>query len=242
MKKKIFALALAAVMLVSGAMTAMAATEVDCSGWWIAHSEGYEVTAEGVTLEFKSTTYADATANWNTPIYVIYSADEAFAGGAAVSTAPGYAEYFVMRSDLYGWSGAAIDASLTGKNTNDAEYANLITKEGVPADDAAWATWLTANKAGVDCKVTAKLDGSNAVVTIENNGVKSTAKIPVDTSKKVYVSLGGELCKLTNIKTVEDAPANPDVPAKGDMSSVMTYVVLFFGAALVVVAARKRFA
>ena len=251
MKKKFLAVVMAATMTLASAFTAFAApADVDCTGWWAAHSEAIEVTTDGVKATFKSTTYADATLNWDSPIYVLYSADDAFAGGAGISDTAGYAEYFVMRSDLYGWSGAAIDASLATKNTNDAEYADLIVKEGVPADDAAWTAWLEANKAGVDVTVTAKLDGNNAVITIENNGVKSTATIPVDTSKKVYISLGGELCKLTNINVEPLTPAgngagdgdgdgNGGNVQTGDVATVLP-VVLLAGAAVAVVVLKKR--
>ena len=63
-----------------------------------------------------------------------------------------------------------------------------------------------------------------------------------DLSAGCHVFFTGDAGVEMTITPVEKAAANPDVPAKGDMSSVMTYVVLFAGAALLVVAAKKRFA
>ena len=173
------------------------AEEIDCTGWWAAHSSAKEVTADGFELTFKSKTYDTATANWNTPVYVVYTADEAFAGGAGIKNTAGYAEYFVMRSDNYGWAG---DFNTAGAADLEAKKGITVVSEGVPADDAAWATWLEGNKAGVDCKLSAKLDGENAVVTLENNGIKTTATIKVEAGKTIYVSVSGELCKITDLK------------------------------------------
>ncbi|MBE5921731.1 MAG: hypothetical protein E7269_03140 [Lachnospiraceae bacterium] len=209
MKKRILAVALAATMALTSAISAMAASlaDVAATGFWAAHSEGVEVTEEEVTITFKSTTDAAATDNWNAPMYVLYSADEAFAGGVVSETA-GYVEYFVMRADIYGWAGAGIpNADYVGGNTATT-MAECVTTTA-PAD---WAAWLAANQAGIDCTVTAKLDGSNAVVTMTVGEAVSTATIPVDTTKTVYITLSGEKCTLTDITVVEDAP-EADAPS-----------------------------
>lgn len=253
MKKKFFALALAVVMLVSGAMTTMAATtELDCNGWWSGHTEGYEVTADGVTIEFTSTTYETAVNNWDGPLYVLFSADTNNTLGNKVTDLAGYVEYFVARGDAYAWSGAGIaNADLVGKNTNDAVYADYYTKDETNAD---WDNFLANAKAGAKGTITAKLEGSNAVVTMDFNTVKTTATIPVDTTKTVYICLTGENTKLTGITEVvaepdtttpstEGTTETPVAPEKGDFASVGTMVVLA-GAALIVVAfvSKKKFA
>ncbi len=181
-------------------------TKVEATGWWVAHSKAFEVTADGITVTFKSVTDEAAASNWNTPIYVAYGADEAFKGGAGIATTPGYTEAFVMRSDNYGWAPANANGVTGDVNTGAAldnfTAAGFTTSaENAPADDAAWKTWLDANKAGVTVTLTAKIDGENVVVTFENNGLKSTTSIPVAmfAGKTPYVSVSGELCTLTEI-------------------------------------------
>ena len=216
MKKKLLAaVLLAATMILTNVSSVFAAETVDCTGWWAAHSSSVEVTETGVKVTLHSVTYANAEKNWNSPIVVLYSADEAFAGGAGISDTAGYYEYYVVRSDAYGWT----SANTTPASTNTNDHPEIFTER----DDAegAWDNFLANNKAGVDVTVTAKLDGSNALITVENNGVKSTSSIPVDTSKTVYISLGGELCTLTNITAV---PLSNDNNA-GD-SNVLTYALV----------------
>lgn len=165
-------------------------TEVDCSGWWVAHSSGVEVTKEGVKLTFKNTTYDSATANWNGPIYVLYTGNEPLVNG------DGYVEYAVMRGDLYGWTPTCNTAE-TDKWT---AAGHTFTANGADFDEAGWAEWLKGLKAGQNCTVTAKLVDGGVQVKMTVGKAVSTATYKVDTTKPVYISLGGELCKLTNIE------------------------------------------
>ncbi len=224
MKKKIFAVALAAAMTVTSAMSAFALeTELDCTGWWTAHADGIEVTAEGVEFNFKNTTYAevDATAhdgkvvNFDTPIVVIYNSTDGAIGKAGDA---GYTEYVVIRSDLYAWSGtnnSNDNDSIADNQWNESGYA--MEKIGVPADAAAWAEWLAANQKGVDCNVKATLNGKNVVVELTVNGVTSKTTVPVDPANKIYMSISGEHCKITNITQVNGTAAGTgtNTPAAG---------------------------
>jgi len=169
--------------------------DVDATGWWAAHSESILVDEAGVLIQFETQTYETATNNWNAPIYVVYTADEAFAGGAGISDTPGYAEYAVVRSDLYGWTPTT--------NTNDVEgweAAGNTWEADAPTD---WSTWLTELKAGGFGIIMAYLEDD--VLTIyygvgaDTEAATSVAQIVVDSSKPVYLSLTGELCTLTNI-------------------------------------------
>lgn len=196
MKKTLFAVALTAVMTVAGAVSAFAADDtLDCPGFWAAHTAGYEVTAEGFEVTCTSTTYADVSANWNTPFYVVYTADEAMVNGT------NYVEYLVARSDIWCWSpnGDAVAGLGDG----------YVWKTDLTDAWESWESWVAANQAGVTVTVKAKLVGSTAVITMENRGAISTATIPVDTSKKVYVSLSGDHCTLTNIKSVSGSTSTP---------------------------------
>lgn len=214
MKKKIFAVAMATTMVLSSAMTA-AAEDVDCSGWWVAHSKSYEIDADGLTLNFNAKSYADAANNWNSPIYVVYTAEAPFEGGAAVSTAAGYVEKFVMRADNYGWIGDN-NTGATLQGLLDAGFT-VGEASGVPADDAGWAAWLEGCKAGTTGTLKATKGDGNVNVVFTVNGLTSNITIPVDTSKAVYVSLTGELCAISNITEVqadaEEPSSSPDTDA-----------------------------
>ena len=264
MRKKLLTVALAATMAVASVFSAFA-EDVDCTGWWAAHSAGTEITTEGVEIDFHTQSYDNATNNWNTPIYVLYSGDEAKVNGA------GYKEYFVARSDAYGWT----PTSNTGPEENDnvgkgidkfKSEGNAWEVSGVDGID--WASWLTANKSGVDCKIKATRNGNNVVVEFTNNGVTSKATIPVEDGKKAYLSVSGELCKITNLTAKANAgtPATPDprtapsddkknepttaapagskdnvTPSKtGDTAAVAVVAIVALGAAVAVVASKKK--
>ncbi len=235
--KKFFAVAVATVMTLAMSVSAFAAADVDCSGWWVAHSEAVEVTAEGVEITFKNTTEEGASQNWNGPIWVLYSADEAFAGGAGISNTPGYTEYWVMRGDNYGW-GNAVYYGVTGDlNTNTADNLTAAGITWTPDADAVWDNFLTDLKAGADCKATAKLVDGKAVVTFSVAGVDTKIELPVDTAKKTYISLGGELTDLTNIEVKAMAK---DTPATGDFTAVLPVALVAVAAMAVVVVMKKR--
>lgn len=173
-------------------------TEVDCTGWWKAHSTGVEVTKDGIELTFKNTTYADAKECWNGPIYVLYTGSEPLVNG------DGYAEYAVMRGDLYGWTPTC--------NTNEADKwtaaGHTFTASGVDLSvEAEKAEFIKNLKAGVDCKVTAKIVNGGVQVKMTVGKAVSTATYKVDTTKPVYISVGGELCKLTKIEAKAMATA-----------------------------------
>ena len=196
MNKKIFAGVLASALAVTCAANVSALqTELDCSGWWTAHTDGVEITADGVEVTFTSTTYADAANNWNAPIYVVYSGDEAKVNGA------GYAEYYVCRADMYGW----VAPDLGDYNTNGDLPAGWSWERTAEPD---WDNWLANCQAGVSGTVKATKGNGNVTVVFTVNGATSTTVIPVD-SDTVYVSLSGELCKLSNIKLVDNTPAAP---------------------------------
>lgn len=223
MKKKFLAFGLTAAMVLGSAFSAVA-EDIDCTGWWAAHSAGVEITTEGVEIDFHSQTYDTAEVNWDTPDYVVYAADSEFEGGAGISDTAGYTEYFVMRSDNYGWKGAA--------NTHDMEALAAagvsVESTGVPANDTEWAAWLAANKEGVDCKIKAtKTADDKVVVEFTNNGLTSTATITVDAEKTIYLTVTGELCKVTNLTTKaienedpsEEQPTSKDSPQGGDVET-----------------------
>lgn len=240
--KKILTIALVLVMLSVCALPVFAAEktlpDLDCSGWWVAHSEGVEITADGVEITFTNTTYESAAENWFGPLWILYTGDEAKVNGA------GYVEYWVQRGDNYGW---CVASQYYGVDLNRWSDAAALAEKGISFTDAFaegfdWANFLPALKAGAEVKITAKLDGSNVLITTEVGGITNNATLPVDTSKPVYLSLSGEMTKLTNIVvTTADAPVDPeptpdpvDPPKTGDIFGVVVALMAVSGTALVV--------
>ncbi len=270
MRKKLLTVALAATMAVASVFSAFA-EDVDCTGWWAAHSQGYEIGANGVDLTFSSKSYDEAASNWNTPIVVVYAADAKFAGGAGMSDTAGYTEYAVIRSDAYAWGPANANGTTGDVNSgagadNWAAAGYTMENTGVPADDAGWAAWLEANKAGVNCTVKATKNNDKVVVELTNNGVTSKTTIPVDASKTIYISVSGELCKVTDLKEAAGgAPSTDPTPAPsddkkdepttapagskdnnvkpsqtGDTAAVAVVAIVALGAAVAVIASKKK--
>lgn len=153
--------------------------------WWGNHSYGEEVTSEKKTVEFKSKSEFYAIANHQTPTLVVYYGDENKVNGE------GYDEIFVNRSDMYGWSGNA--------NTNNPEAITEAGFEYTKGDALPDADWLAANRKGVDVSFTSQIVDGNAVITFDNNGVTSTLKFKADTSRKLYVSVTGERCRVKGL-------------------------------------------
>ncbi len=171
--------------------------ELDCEGWWTAHTSGIEVTSDGVALTFKNNTYSAAANQWEVPVVVAYAGDEAKVNGA------GYDEYAVIRGDAYAWTTKAADAN-TGAGL--AAWSNLGYT--FQSNASTFDTWLADNKAGTDCKVQAIKKDGKVIIETTVGSVTSYTTFPVDAGKKVYISLSGEKCKLTNIKTAQYTAIN----------------------------------
>lgn len=159
---------------------------LDCPGWWQAHTAGMEITEEPQTYTFHSKTYGGATANWNTPVFVVFSSEDGLVKEAGDE---GYTEYGVIRSDHFHWGDSISETSVVYPAGFDADW------------DASWAAWQAANRAGVDCTVTTQLYNGYALVGVSNNGITTTYAININPAVKNYLSLTGELCTLSNLQT-----------------------------------------
>ena len=115
----------------------------DCtSGWWTEFSDYYTL-QPSTTLHWEFTNYTSGGGNWNNWNLCVSTNAE--------RNADGYAEYFVIRSDLYGWGDS---------NYNAANWSN----EGYPSDDAGWATFRT-NMQGAKVTIDLVRSGSNVTAT-----------------------------------------------------------------------------
>lgn len=121
----------------------------DCTtGWWGAHLDAYVKVPAGETRAFSFTNLGGA-ANWNNYVVVLRNA--------------ALAEYVVVRSDNFGW---------TGDNSGPYGWKNCTAGSTGAAD---WATWL------------AGMNGAKVVVyvTNNNNGTADVLAITTGTDGKV---------------------------------------------------------
>jgi hypothetical protein len=93
--KKIFTFIVAALFsTMAMASTTIVGNEDNTSGWWEAFSDYYTI-APNKTLTLKFQNFSSKTENWNNWISVVTT--------DADRSGEGYAEYFVLRADNYGW-------------------------------------------------------------------------------------------------------------------------------------------
>ncbi len=155
---------------------------VDCVGWWTAHSDGIEIGEEPIRIKYNTISYQQAVENWHTPLMVFFSSLNQSVGGMI------YNEFCVVRTDGYGWNIGA-DAL---------EFSSEFQESGVD-----YPTWLSKNKSGVrDCEIEVVRIDDTVIVTNVNSGlkVKASIRIPLSNALPVCLSLSGELCTISNIR------------------------------------------
>jgi len=127
----------------------------DCSSaWWTVFSDYYTLSAEQ-TFHTQFINHTSGGGNWNNWNLCVSTEAE--------RNATGYAEYFVIRSDLYGWG--------------DCYSSGTWTSEGYPSDDAGWTQFradmegavvdLTVARSGATVKVTAVAKCTNGTTYTE---------------------------------------------------------------------------
>ncbi len=163
--------------------------ELVCDAFLSAQTSGQEVTESGTALTFRNTSDASAANNWETPVVIGYTGSEPIFNGA------GYKEYVVVRSDNWAWGPAGVGDKAAA--TWASSGYNMTSNVGDPFD---WAAWLASNKSGTDCKVQAVKADGKVYIEFTNGSITSVTSFPVADGEKIYISLSGEKCKLTNIK------------------------------------------
>ena len=154
---------------------------LDCAGWWTAHTEGIEITDEPVRVTYDSISYSQAKENWHTPLVVVFSSLDKLVNGVL------YEEYSVIRSDAYGWGVDGIGFS---------------SKVIYPDRWSSWKEWLAANKEGIHGSITAFRNENTVIIRQNNHGVIVTSSIQVPTGRELPIcfALSGELCAISNIR------------------------------------------
>lgn len=192
--KKALAGVLAGVMVLGSTVSAFGATlsNMTCGTWWESHSKGILLEdGKEVNIKFSQTT--TGSNNWDSATYVVYTSSD---GNYGVAGDAGYVEYFVGRSDVYGW---CADANVGGGNTIDGLTGGLsFAINAAPADDDAWAAWRKGLKSQ-SSTIVAKRDGKTVTVTYTVGACSGTATLPVGSASKVYIGLTGENCTISGI-------------------------------------------
>lgn len=113
--------------------------------FWTDTSDGYEV-KDGATVTIKMNNYSDGRNNWDNFVLGFSNTAVTTDKLAGVADFPGYAEWFVLRADAYGWA---------------PEGAVFTPTYEAPAD---WITWLNLM---TDAEVTAVITRNGGEITVD---------------------------------------------------------------------------
>ena len=123
----------------------------DCSAaWWTTFSDYYRIPENG-TLHLKFENHTSGGGNWNNWNLCV-ATDDVRGGG-------NYAEHFVMRSDLYGWGGAA--STYNAANISNEGYGDW---DQFRADMEGAQVEITLERKGEEIYMTAVATAKNGTV------------------------------------------------------------------------------
>lgn len=140
------------------------------TSWWGDWTRSWEI-ADGQTVTVKLNNYSLGGSNWNN--YCTVFTNVATPGHSAPSNVEGYAEYAVVRADLYGWG----DTSYVMTSFE----CNWFVSDNADND---WAAWREGMK---DAEVTLVITRNGSEITMEAtmvcaNGSNYTSKMVIATS------------------------------------------------------------
>lgn len=172
-------------------------------------------------------TDAASTNLYEAPCYFIYTNSE-----NKFNTAD-YKELIFARGDVWCWFNAD-----TAQNPDALPDGATFTRT-FPED---WTAWTAAMKAGAECKLVVKYDGSTVTATYTVADASTVASFPVSipSGSNLYLGLTGEKVELTDITVADEYVTT--ISGKGDVLPVLPVVLVLLGGAVVIVASKKRFA
>ena len=181
------------------------------------------------TFTFKGTGTDAASKNYyETPCYFVYTNSENKFNVAD------YKELIFVRGDVWCW----FDGDAVNKTPDKLPEGTTFTRT-FPVD---WDAWVAANKAGADCKIVVKYDGKTVTATFTVADATTVASFPVTipSGSKLYLGLTGEKVAITDIEVADEYVKT--ITGTGDFNMVLPLVLVLFGGAVVIVAAKKRIA
>lgn len=133
--------------------TAIVGAEDNSAAWWTAFSDYFKVpTNKLLHLEFVN--HGTGVNNWN-------NWNLAVANETGDRDAEGYAEYFVLRSDAFGWGNGDFDLSMISQNYPDTDGNDDIWNDFRTTMQGAYVTLEVDHSATGNVYITAKAKGTN---------------------------------------------------------------------------------
>jgi len=151
--------------------TAIVGPEDNSAGWWAYFSDYFAIpTNKLLQLEFVN--HGTGINNWN-------NWNLAIVNEVGDRDADGYAEYFLLRSDAYGWGNDDFALSMISHNYSDTDGDGDIWNDFRTTMQGAYVTLVIDHSATGNVFVTATAVGSNGVELVETykQPVSATADI-----------------------------------------------------------------
>jgi hypothetical protein len=179
----------------------MVGNEDNSSGWWTAFSDYFTIPSNKL-LHMEFINYGSGVSNWNNWNLIIANLPSHSTDNPDLDADPNYKEYFVLRSDAYGWGGTM--ASVDEKYTFD---IGMIAQD-YPDTDGDGDIWndfrITMQGATVSIEVDHSATG-NAYVTaiaVGTNGttITETYQQGVSATEDIVASLVADASHFKMIK------------------------------------------
>jgi len=139
--------------------TPIVGAEDNSAGWWTAFSDYFAIpTNKLLHLEFVN--HGTGTNNWN-------NWNLAIANEVADRDADSYAEYFLLRSDAYGWGNGDFALNMITQNYPDTDGDGDIWNDFRTTMQGAYVTIEVDHSATGNVFVTATAVGSNGITLVE---------------------------------------------------------------------------
>ena len=157
---------------------------VQVDGYRSSSSKGIELDGP-LQISFRSKSLPTSRLIWHCPFVSVYSSDD------GEVTGDNFREFALVRFDGEVWDDGEFASNEFFINQNDAF-------EG-------WDNWKNCNRNGMDCVVHIKRDGKVIILSTENCGIflKCTTRLKNE-NEKVYISITGDQCAITNIRINKD--------------------------------------
>lgn len=155
------------------------------AAFWSAFSNAVEVN-DGETKTITFNNYSDCAANWDNYVVAITNTATTSDLAPSADNYAGYAEYAVVRADLFGWGDASYAGTFEGSWGDDWEaFANMMS--------AAKVT-LAVSRSGADVTLNATILGSDGVEYTSTSVITSTLAADAPcyfflTGEKVYIEV-----------------------------------------------------
>jgi len=138
--------------------TAIVGPEDNSAGWWAYFSDYFSIPSNKL-LHLEFVNHGTGVNNWNNWNLCIANAER---------DADGYAEYFVLRSDAYGWGNTDFTLNMISQNYPDTDGDGDIWNDFRTTMQGAYVTLVIDHSATGNVFVTSTAIGTNGVELIQN--------------------------------------------------------------------------